>query len=106
MPDPLFNQEDTGTGVESPAAIIAVLRERISVMGREIRELKDLQRRELEEVRAGQRELSKQMQTILDALAERRGSWKAVVTIGSVAATIGAVAGWLVQQWIAIKHGG
>ncbi len=86
--------------IDNPAVAIAVLRERTEVLGREMRELKEQQRRELEDIRAGQKALAEKLEAVLTVMSEARGGWRTLMLVGGMAATVGSGLTWLVNLFM------
>lgn len=83
---------------EPMVAQVAVLRERTNVLGREIREMRETQRREMEDLRASQKELGGKIDEVLARMAEAKGGMRVVCFLAGCAGTVGAAAVWLVQR--------
>lgn len=81
------------------AVAIAVLKERTEVLGREMRDLKEAQQRNLEEMRASQKDLASKLDAVLTTMSEARGGWRTVVLMGSVSSTLGAAFAWIVNHF-------
>ena len=87
-----------------PSVAIAILKERTEVLGREMRELKENQRRELEALRESQDKLSGKVDRVLTVMSEARGGWRTVVYVGGVASAVASAVAWIIGHFI--KRGG
>jgi len=93
-----FHQTDPGSLDQPPAVMIAVMRERLATMGREIRELKETQRKDMDDMRQSQKDLANKLDAVLTAMSEARGGWRTLMMIGGASGTIGAAVSWVVQH--------
>lgn len=82
----------------NPAIEIAVLRERLSSMGREMREMKDTQQRELKLLQDAQARLGEKLDAILTVMSEARGGWRTLMLVGGMSTTVGAAVSWAVTH--------
>lgn len=79
--------------------MVAVLRERTEVLGREMRELKDAQREQREEMRRSQEALAKKLDDVLTVMSEARGGWRTLMVIGGAAGSVGAGLAWAISHF-------
>lgn len=93
-----FHQTELVTP-DNVAVMVAVLRERTEVLGREMRELKDAQREQREEMRRSQEALSKKLDDVLTVMSEARGGWRTLMLMGGAAGSIGAGLAWIINHW-------
>jgi hypothetical protein len=91
-----LHQDDQPGG--NSAVEIAVLRERVASMGREMRELKESFARELTAVRASQERQAEKMDAILTVMSEARGGWRTLMLVGGMSTTVGAGVAWLASH--------
>lgn len=45
-------------------------------------------------------EMSKKLDTLMEYMAEARGSWKTVLAMGGFAAAVGTVIGWVISTFM------
>lgn len=97
MPDQ-FHQAELPSP-DNLAVMVAVLRERTEVLGREMRELKDAQREQREEMRRSQEALASKLDNVLTVMSEARGGWRTLLAIGGAAGTLGAGIAWVIEHF-------
>lgn len=90
----LFQSEPDNTPV-----MIAILRERTEVLGREMRELKEAQRAQMIEMRVAQEKLSDKLDDVLAVMSEARGGWRTLMLMGGAAGSLGAGITWVINHW-------
>lgn len=98
MPDQNLYQSDLGAP-DNTAVMIAVLRERTEVLGREMRELKEAHREQMAELRASNKAVAEKMDSVLTVMSEARGGWRTLMLMGGAAGSIGAGLTWVMSHW-------
>lgn len=93
-----FHQPEIPTP-DNLAVMVAVLRERTEVLGREMRELKDAQREQREEMRRSQEALAHKLDDVLAAMSEARGGWRTVMLMGGAATALSGAVTWLITHF-------
>jgi len=80
------------------AVMVAILRERTEVLGREMRELKDAQREQRDEMRRSQEALGNKLDEVLTVMSEARGGWRVLMIVAGGAAALGGVVTWFMSH--------
>lgn len=89
---PVLLQADT-----EAAVTIAVLYERTSTLGREMREMKEAQREQMAELRMQNKAMSEKMDDVLALMNRAQGGVRTLLMVGGTSGTLGAGAAWLLQ---------
>jgi hypothetical protein len=95
------------------SAALAVLYERTTTMGREMRELKDSQREQMTELKESQRvqmnelrdqnkKLGDKLDDLLAKMNQAQGGWRTLMLVGGAAASIGGFATWFLSHVVTV----
>lgn len=95
------------------SAALAVLYERTTTMGREMRELKDSQREQMTELKEGQRvqmnelreqnkKLAEKLDDLLAKMNQAQGGWRTLMMVGGAAATLGGALSWFMTHVVSV----